>query len=188
MDFVELQLKHGFYARYRFGPETMYSCLIFICCAVHQMKKEWFKKLNNNCGVMGSIPMQKYDGERLMKWCHELPDSNDSDPMSMNNQLLMSFKRLGHPSVAEDMYEKIKKSIRTVRHLKWQDIQCQRGGCDVRRNEGQLKKCKACKVVRYCSRRCQKRAWNVHRAQCQEIMILRREQVKRIRALRPMYK
>ena len=50
-------------------------------------------------------------------------------------------------------------------------------GCRNRVPKEQLKKCSACKTVRYCSKECQKKAWKIHKRTC-KIMTARLKQAK----------
>ena len=179
LDFIKFQLEHGFYLRVQdeYGLSTMYSFLIFICCAVYEMKKKWFKRYNNK--------RAKYDIIKLQEWCQSL---NSLKPLNMGTRNLeLSFMYLGKPEFMGNMHDIIQQNMITVAHEKWQDMQCQREQCTQRRCCCKLKKCSSCKVVRYCSRRCQKRAWKAHKSECLKLRLLRQEKSDRMRKVHALF-
>jgi len=63
--------------------------------------------------------------------------------------------------------------------LKWQRMQCQNGKCDRLRITHTLYKCKACRVARYCSSKCQKRDWATHKTLCRKMKRMARKEKTR---------
>lgn len=179
LEFIRLNLEHGFYLNIKEqkGICLMYCFLVFICCTVRQMKKKWFKRYSDE--------WIKYDITRLQKWCRKLKQMRPRNEGTRNLEL--SFVYLEQAPFVDNMYEMIRQCIQNVSHQKWMDMQCQRGGCGHRRSCGTLRICSSCKVVRYCSRRCQKRSWNVHKSECLKLKSLRRERSKWIRGTRPLF-
>ena len=168
MEFVALQLEHELYKQFQYGWETMYCMLMLICCAVHQMRMKWFKQYQWKI-----FRVYKYNVTKLRRWCRKL--KKKQWPKLESTLLVLSFAYLDQKLCAENMYLMIREHLMEVRKLKWLDMQCQRGECSARRSSRSLRKCAGCQVVRYCSRKCQKREWKAHKPLCQRLASFQRE-------------
>ena len=52
------------------------------------------------------------------------------------------------------------------------DTRCWAGGCPFAGSPERLRKCSRCRTARYCSQRCQRADWSVHRDRCEEVATL----------------
>mmetsp|Transcript_69702 Transcript_69702/g.85482 ORF Transcript_69702/g.85482 Transcript_69702/m.85482 type:complete len:222 (+) Transcript_69702:3-668(+) len=62
----------------------------------------------------------------------------------------------------------------TLSHQRWLDMFCSNQDCRKIRREHTLKKCRQCKMVRYCSRKCQKQDWINHKEICKKLRKMKR--------------
>ena len=79
------------------------------------------------------------------------------------------FIAMIHRDGNEDKYQQYQygitalANIKRSKRMKLKSIECQWRGCNQRINgDTKFKKCKGCKMVRYCSRKCQKLDWKLN--------------------------
>ena len=156
----------------------MYHLLILICYAAHEMKSKWFDRCSNT--------VKKYKIEKFRGWCQRLKKENVMKWKECESArtVAMSFLCLKVEGFADEMCDMTSQCLTRLHDLKWRDMQCQRVECGRQRSSCKLRKCSSCKVVRYCSRRCQKRAWNAHKWQCRKLKYLRRKRSEWIQSIR----
>eukprot|EP01084_Bolivina_argentea_P025467 47363_1 len=68
-------------------------------------------------------------------------------------------------------FRKMQKWFEIAKAAKWNNMKCDNPKCLVTRNLKDLYRCKGCKLVRYCSKHCQKRSWMCHKIICFEIQM-----------------
>lgn len=157
----------------------MYYLLLLICYAVHEMKSQWFGEY--------STTATKYDIDKFKGLCQGLNKENVLSKLNGDHlglAVAFLFFSLELEPIADEMKDMIDQCLRTSYHIQWLDMRCQDRKCGNGRSSCKLRKCSSCKVVRYCSRRCQKRAWNSHKRQCLKLKSMRRERSQRMRSIR----
>merc|ERR1712173_185023 len=93
---------------------------------------------------------------------------NGTEPFNTGMQL--SLIVLKENWYLNQMYDHSSVLIEQTWKQKWMDMRCANIGCNVQRNDKELRICKGCRAVRYCSKKCQKVDWkkNNHKRICRE--------------------
>ena len=158
------------------GSTEMLQCfLILVTVGLQKMKSEWYKKL----------PIKKYFRvKKLMKWLDHIKTRFGKEKTHfgvMRNPyygaIVSSFISLKREKDASTFYETVMNLGEQVWNTKWNSVKCQNFACDKKRTDVEkFYKCKKCRVIRYCSKRCQKMDWNRdnHKRYCRKFRKLRR--------------
>ena len=146
----------------------IYGLLVLITTGLQKMIEYGFedrKKQFNIKKIIKSLP--PFD-----------PEMSDTDFQKLI--VPYSLKMLLNEQNIDRSYITIDELGKGVWHDKWMRMRCQNAGCDKQRLDDKLYKCKKCRVVRYCSRRCQKVDWNQHnhKLYCKKIRALTKESRK----------
>ena len=190
VDFMERQFKHGLFLDFDGGYPFISGMVMIMIVAVKNMKSDWCRNWKQDFGI-----------KQMKKWLNKLKTMYDVQPKVNMAQVQMmmitnigDYKMLdGHKKfmliktlllllddeTADELYDMIWESGEEVLKLKWNDMRCGYRECHVRRREngGKLYKCKKCRVIRYCSKHCQKLDWNQndHKKCCKKFNKMRKQ-------------
>ena len=166
--FVEYQLLHGFYlhAENSGGSNAMQCILSLIVYGAHYLR---------NCRCDTSEP--NYNFTKLMQWFGKIKRMSINEK-SQRMKMKQALVCLRNKEYLDRMYYIHQDLAEHVWREKWMDMGCARVGCKVKRKDSDhLYKCKKCRVVRYCSKRCQKIDWkkNHHAMYCGRFRKMRKD-------------
>eukprot|EP01084_Bolivina_argentea_P038370 70939_1 len=175
LKFVQRQLDYSLFSE-KEVIKSGYPCIscfvILICFALKYIKTdtekyevicEWFSNLRGKI-IVDCMRNANIKKELMMK--QKFIFLSDSEYVRTCFKLFHSF--------SGEVYRQ-----------KWNAMQCQNMKCNrIRKNE-KFKKCKLCRVARYCSKKCQKYNWNKqnHKLHCRKLKTLRKAWRKAKRCL-----
>eukprot|EP01083_Nonionella_stella_P014195 39920_1 len=176
--FARQQLKSRMYLQHQFGYETMYCLAILICCALHCMSSNWRS--------WDVLMVKKFGFCGIKQWFNDITNIaidyfvqyGTGDAVNIQHiQLLKTYALFKKMVYLNATYYKFMQAAKEVFELKWNNMQCQNQLCAVKRYNKKLRKCKLCKVARYCSTKCQKIDWkiNKHSRFCGRLAKMRKE-------------
>ena len=121
------------------------------------------------------IVSSEYFQQRLNNWCKSVMITLQSTTIShyRHHQLIAAFGSPGNDRFVKRLDKMIRGMSMELHAMKWQEMQCQNAECSVKRKDKELWKCAKCRVVRYCSRKCQKKDHLSHKLDCNRIMQMR---------------
>eukprot|EP01083_Nonionella_stella_P043472 117258_1 len=151
LDFIIKQLRLKIYLYATFGVESMYCFIILIMICLKRMKTAWFTMLE-----------QRNDFEGLPKAFDDLKHLFNDYVCNAQCGAIASLIDLEDKNDLDRLYEKFEIWTKATNKRKKENMECQYSLCHRTRKKAQLRKCKSCRVARYCSRKCQKRDWNLN--------------------------
>lgn len=163
LQFIECQMVHGFYLKYAGGLCVIRHVLTLIIFGLHFMKVSGY-----------SIAIQNEITGCLHRLGLKLRKNNKMQHGDDMIQLLVAF---GNEKRLVVMQQAGLDHARKLCKESWRNMECANIGCNVQRKDKDcLYKCSKCRVVRYCSTRCQKVDWNKnnHRLYCMAFQKLTR--------------
>eukprot|EP01084_Bolivina_argentea_P194168 333120_1 len=132
------------------------------------------KKYNTDSSNKSEIAISKQSNEdkKENKTEEQLKFENDIWNYVLSNgnvfHYIQMYYRIVKGCVKDKMPKHLKEFVRMNQketHLKLTSVECQWKFCenknDYKKNGMKFRKCKACKIVRYCGKKCQKFDWNV---------------------------
>ena len=168
MNFILFELSSKQFSRFKFGPACLICLYILTCYALYYFQKEFFGSELYFQSFFRKIKkiQLKQKGMR----------SNDG-----NNKVVHFVKNsigfIGDPSDLTSFYSYYHSFGLEIHKIKRNNTLCQNPKCKIRRKDtDKFWKCKKCRVVRYCSRKCQKIHWNrySHKTLCKQLRKLRK--------------
>eukprot|EP01084_Bolivina_argentea_P271984 462969_1 len=153
---ITKELECGIYSTLESAALYIHSLLIFIVFVLKHTHAKRNKTL-----------MRLY----LRKWRHILQNTKDKDQIDMISQFIL----LNNNNKLCYLYNSLNEIMVEYDNMRWYEMKCFR--CRIKRINADLKKCKSCRVTRYCSKQCQKNDWNEHnhRQQCKTFRKMRKQ-------------
>ena len=149
LDFVEYQLQTGFYLNdddeQNLLSEVMQYLLVLILFGANYLK------------------MHSHEYKHSVQYLRRI------GRVLEHSEALTGFDCIIKIDDLSSLHSTLHGPASVLWNQKWMNMKCARIGCKVRRiDNDKLYKCKKCKVVRYCSKRCQKIDWNMndHKKHC----------------------
>eukprot|EP01083_Nonionella_stella_P229622 812539_1 len=168
LQFIQKQLDYGIWLHpqnKQFSTSSLYCCIVIICYMIQYIKTNEY-----NANIHGL--------DMIQQWLQRLKSNAHMDiPVVL---LIHSCIALGKDESHQSLYDCFNDFAQDVYNMKWNDMRCYNDKCNVQRRElkhYKLYKCKGCRVIRYCSRQCQKHDWNQnkHRFVCRKLRKLRKK-------------
>ena len=163
MRFVENQLIHGAFLEFDFGYQCMVCFMVLIRRAVRHIER--------NRKSEGMRELER----RFRKWSEAVMQHSYRETHPCQSQLMSAFGMIGRKQYVKRLDTIIGEMSQSLHKLKWQEMTCQNERCSVRRKDKELRKYGKCQVVRYCSRKCQKKDHASHKADCIRLVRLKEQ-------------
>eukprot|EP01083_Nonionella_stella_P148558 470509_1 len=149
--------------REAFGNSVMINFVHLICYAFYYLVKypEWKKKLFGNSRTNRFKISGWFEALESLWKDFDSREKDDMDPVSF--YVLCTLICLQNDEFVVMKHKEIKRLSTMLFRVKWYEMECHNVCCDKRRfNVNEFYKCEGCKVARYCSKRCQKKDWNLY--------------------------
>eukprot|EP01084_Bolivina_argentea_P063098 115259_1 len=152
---ITTEFKYNTYLTINFGNifmNLLLMLMVFILKHTHKNQNKVMKSYNT-------------------QWRHILKKTTDKKQSAM----ILQFISLTNNHKLYNLYNSLNEIIVKYDNMRWKKMKCIR--CRVTRQYVDLMKCKSCKVIRYCSKKCQKLDWNRynHRQQCKTFTKMRKQ-------------
>eukprot|EP01084_Bolivina_argentea_P279955 478682_1 len=152
LSFVEIQSKIGMVIDNYAVRKCVSAILIFSCFTLYSVTDKTFKSALQVNGIFDKFK----ENNTILHQAHNI------NP----------FLSLKDKDWLQNVFNYFNGSAYDLFKFRWNNMECQNVYCRNKRlNTVNFKKCKSCRVVRYCSRKCQKIDWsrNKHKEICMKI-------------------
>merc|ERR1712087_163473 len=104
----------------------------------------------------------------------KLTESIDMDPNRNIAELTQLYISLHSTRSTKSHRSMVLQMLQEIKEMQWRRVKCQNAFCAVSREDleadsKRMYKCKTCRCARYCSRRCQKVDWLIHKPLCAKL-------------------